>query len=199
MKPNFIFHFPKNEERIQIRNWFLRTEWLEYSLLLKHAPMQSSNLVTIHRIAGFQRAEYSQIMTQKTVPHVLIPCSYTTLCVHLQTTPIDSKDMKKTVRIPAMEIQYRCLQESWILFCYCHQQNHQLRFGSESLWIWPRRRKNPPSRADPRQAIAGVAKGRVESRKHSWSKHISFSRWEKNKYQNPQMILFQFEVWNLVC
>lgn len=141
--------------------------------------MQSSNLVTIHRIAGFQRAEYSQIMTQKTVPHVLIPCSYTTLCVHLQTTPIDSKDMKKTVRIPTMEIQYRCLQESWILFCNCHQQNHQVRFGSESLWIWPRRRKNPPSRADPRQAIAGVAKGRVESRKHSWSKHISFSRWEK--------------------
>lgn len=136
MNPNFIFNSPKNEERIQIQNWFLRIEWLEYSILLKHASMQSSNLVMIHRKAGFQRAEYSQIMTQKTAPRVLIPCSYTTLCVHLQTTPIDFTDMNKIVRIPAMEIQYRHVQESWILFCYYHQQNHQLRFGSESLRMW---------------------------------------------------------------
>lgn len=66
----------------------------------------------IHRKAAFQRAEYSQIMTQKTAPRVLIPCSYTTLRVHLQTTPIDFTDMNKTVRTPAMEIQYRHVQES---------------------------------------------------------------------------------------
>lgn len=135
MSPNFIFNFPKTEERIQIKNWFLRTECLEHSILLKGAPMQSSNLVMIHGKAGFQRAKYSQVMTQKRVPHVLIPCSYTTLCVHLQTTPIDSTDINKTVRIPATEIQYRCVQESWILFCYYQQQNHQLRFGSESSWM----------------------------------------------------------------
>lgn len=45
--------------------------------------MQSSNLVMFHGKAALQRVRHSQIvMTQKKVPHVLSPCSYTTLCVY---------------------------------------------------------------------------------------------------------------------
>lgn len=131
MSPNFIFNFPKTEERIQIKNWFLRTECLEYSILLKGASMQSSNLVMIHGKAGFQRAKYSQVMTQKKSASCINPlqlyhtwCAFTDHSYWLYRYEQDSKDTSN-----GNSVQMRSRKLNSILLLSAAK-------SSAEIWLW---------------------------------------------------------------
>jgi len=79
MNLNFLFFFPKNKERTQIQNWFLRIEWLKYSILLKHTSMPSSDLATVHR-KGFQCRIFPNSDTEHSASRINPSQLYHALC-----------------------------------------------------------------------------------------------------------------------
>lgn len=113
------------------------------------------------------------------MPHVLLLLSYTILCVHLQIAPIDHTELRQQW-YQQWNLRTHELKEAE--FCFvtisCEIISWDLAlslFDREGY----RRKKSPPSHSDPRQATAGLAKEEVESRKYSWSKHISWSHGER--------------------
>lgn len=181
-----ILYFISPRTRGEFKSELISGDWMAG---IFHSFKPCSNLVLIHRKATCQRAEYSQIMTQNNAFCINPLQLYHTVCIY--------RPLLLTLQVwtrPAMEVQWDVFKKAGFDFAIIISCVLALNlYGCE----WCRRRKNPPSVLQFR--IAGLAKEGVGSSKYSGCKHISPSHWEQNKYPNPQMTLFQFEVWSLVC
>lgn len=133
MNPSFTFNFPRKLAEFKSSADFkdLMARILHFSKTFFYAKQQFSHVP--RKGSTSEGTTFPNCNdTEKSAPCIKPLQLYHTLC--LQTTHWLYR-VKITTR-PAVEAQYKWVQESWTLFCYYQQWNHQLRFGSESLWLW---------------------------------------------------------------
>lgn len=152
-----------------------------------HSFKTCGNLVSIQRKATFQRVEYSQIMTRNNASCINPLQLYHTLCAFTNHSywlyRYEQDQQWKFSEMCSRKLDLILLSSSAVFWLWIFMAVNDVEEGRTHLQFW----------------IAGLAKEGVGSSKYSGCKHISPSHWEQNKYPNPQMTLFQFEVWSLVC
>lgn len=134
MNPSFTFNFPRQLAEFKSSADFkdLMARILHFSKTSFYAKQQFSHVLQQSCSSeGTTSPNYND--TENSAPCIK-PLQLYHTCVCSQTTHWLHR--VKITTMPAMEAWYKWVQESRTLFCYHQQWNHQLTFGSESLWLW---------------------------------------------------------------